>query len=563
MIVDELIAVLGYDLRGEDDRRRFQRGLDALNNRVRAFSVAATRAAVIAGGALAAGMGIAGRTIIKTAAEFEGFEVQLKTIEGSAEAAEKSLAWITQFGKTTPYEVAGITDAFVRLKAQGIDPIANDSLRTLGDAASAMNKPLMQAVEAFTDASTFQFERLKEFGITSAQAGDQVTFQFTKNGETIKETVKKDGEEIRRFLLENFGGRFAGAMDEQSRTFNGMMSNLSDSWTDFQRKIADAGFFKAITSRLQGLLDWIDRMDANGNLAKWAQSFSDALVSVIDGVTSFAARIKRHFDTIMEIISNNSEGFRRWRGVILGVLAALAIYIFPVTALFLGAAAAVEDFLTWLGGGESVIGSFIEWLKKLPGELLEAASAFGDWISNVDWEELGATAARNLVDALIATAIAVLTVNSALGEALVEMFTDIDWVGVGLDIGQGILDGLKAMGEFIKGFFLELFPIPAWLSGAVEGAPDPGSAQGPRPYLNNGGRASFLESAAEAEAGLGAGAVASSVNDSRDQSTTQTITVNQNVQQATDAPGAAAEATGRAVGSAARKAARVQAEGAR
>ncbi|MDG4869117.1 hypothetical protein P8631_14065, partial [Guyparkeria sp. 1SP6A2] len=87
---------------------------------------------------------------------------------------------------------------------------------------------------AFADAATGEFERLKEFGIKAKTQGDDVTFSWTKNGKEMTKTVKKSSNEIRAFLLETMGDRFAGAMDKQSRTWNGMMSNLGDVWSSFQ-----------------------------------------------------------------------------------------------------------------------------------------------------------------------------------------------------------------------------------------------------------------------------------------------------------------------------------------
>lgn len=160
-IVDELIAVLGYDIQDEEVLRKYEQSLNGATSKITKFAEAAGKAAAVATGIFAAGVGFLGRSVVQTTAQFEGYQEALTTIEGSSEKARQSLDWISNFGKTTPFEVAEVTEAFVALKAYGIDPIANDALRTLGDTASAMNKPLQQAVEAFADAATGEFERLK------------------------------------------------------------------------------------------------------------------------------------------------------------------------------------------------------------------------------------------------------------------------------------------------------------------------------------------------------------------------------------------------------------------
>ncbi len=362
-IVDELIAILGFEVTGEDEARRFEERLDRLNDNVDRFAINAGHLAGVASAALAGAFGLLGRAVIDTSSQFETYQATLETIEGSAEAARQSLDWIAEFGKTTPYDVAQVTEAFVALKAYGIDPIADDSLRRLGDTASAMGKPLSQAVEAFADAATGEFERLKEFGIRAQQQGDEVTFSWTQNGEELTQTVRKNSNEIRAFLLETMGDRFAGAMDRQSRTWSGMVSNLGDTWTDFQRRIGDAGFFATVSGHLQGLLDWLGRLDADGTLDRWAENLSWTLSKAADFVALVAGRIATNIAFIAENF-DILQGPLTAIGVLLGILMVRA---FPLITIFSVLALAVDDFLAYLQGGESVIGDFIQKLQDMTG----------------------------------------------------------------------------------------------------------------------------------------------------------------------------------------------------
>lgn len=168
MIVDELVAILGYDVRGEGELRKFNAGLDNAQQKASAFAASLIRIGAVAATAAAAGMAALGRSVISTSAQFEGYAATLETIEGSSDKAQKSLAWISDFAKKTPFEVAELTEAFVRLRAYGMDPTSG-LMESLGDASSAMGKSLMSAVEMIADASTGEFERLKEFGIRASQ----------------------------------------------------------------------------------------------------------------------------------------------------------------------------------------------------------------------------------------------------------------------------------------------------------------------------------------------------------------------------------------------------------
>lgn len=387
-IADELIAILGYELTGQENARKFEKTVDGLSKKLDKFAISAGKVAGYASVALASGFGFLGKSVIETSAQFETYQATLETIEGSAEKARASLDWIAEFGKTTPYDVAQVTDAFVKLKAYGIDPIADEALRTLGDTAAAMGKPLTQAVEAFADAATGEFERLKEFGIKAKTEGDNVTFAWTENGKELTETVKKSSNEIRAFLLQTMGDRFSGAMDRQSKTWNGIMSNLGDSWVDFKRRIGDAGFFDKASGYLQKILDWIGKLDADGTLDKWAERFSDSLSSGLDFFALIAERVATNVGFLI-------ENFERLEPILTPLGAAIALLItraFPLMTLFTIIALAVDDFLSYLQGGESLIGDFIEKIQELTGVSETVAEAMAG---------LGAAVAAGLAGAFL------------------------------------------------------------------------------------------------------------------------------------------------------------------
>jgi len=368
-IADELIALLGFELTGEDAARRYESTLKRVEKTAERVGNAIGRSIRIGALAATAGFTLLTRSVIGVNAQFESFETTLVTIEGSSEKAKQSMGWIAGFAKTTPYDVGQVTAAFIKLKAYGIDPLADDALRTLGDTASAMGKDLNQAVEALADAQTGEFERLKEFGIKARQEGDNVTFAWSKNGEELTKTVKKSAVEIRTFLLETMGERFTGAMDRQSRTWNGMMSNLGDTWTSFQRKIGDAGFFTHISERLSGLLAHLDELEANGTLDEWATNISNVMTTVANVIEAIATRIGENVAFLI-------ENWDSLQGTVTGLAVAigwLAMRAFPIASIFILAGLAIDDFLAYLQGGESTIGNFISWIQETTGASKELA----------------------------------------------------------------------------------------------------------------------------------------------------------------------------------------------
>jgi phage tail tape-measure protein len=144
------------------------------------------------------GVGIAalGTATLTTGATFEKLRAQLKTATGSAEGAEEALGFVREFAKNTPFQVEEITGAFIKLTNLGLAP-SEEALTAYGDTASAMGKDLDQLIEAVADATTGEFERLKEFGIKAKSEGDNVSFTFRG----VTTTVGKNAAEIEKFLI--------------------------------------------------------------------------------------------------------------------------------------------------------------------------------------------------------------------------------------------------------------------------------------------------------------------------------------------------------------------------
>lgn len=421
-IVDELVAILGFRLEGAGAARQWQQQINGAEKAALGLAASLGKVATVMGAAVATATGLLGNSVLKTAGQFEKFEATLETIEGSSEKAKKSMEWIKAFAKSTPYEVSELTDSFIKLKAYGIDPL-DGTMETLGNTASAMGKTLNQAVEAYADASTGEFERLKEFGIKAKQEGDKVTFTYQQNGKEVTKTTSKSANEIQKFLKDTWGAKFAGAMDKQSKTWGGMLSNLSDSWSAFQLKIAESGFFEKAKGQLRGLMDLLERWSNDGTADKIAKVIGDAFSTMADIIAAIADRIATH----LKFLNDNWETmgpYVKAVGIALGVLAA---YAFPLIAIFAGLALVVDDVLTYFEGGESITGKLVDWFKQLGVEIGKSIDAIKQWIKDTN-------------------------IN-------LQLWAD-SWIEAGKNMGRRLLEGLKSVGADIKQWFMDL--IPDW-----------------------------------------------------------------------------------------------------
>jgi len=225
-----------------------------------------------------AAMGAAGmfKGFIDTAARFEQVELSLTTLMGSSEKAKEAMGWITDFTARTPYELNQVAEAFIRLAAVGLDPVK--SLRMLGDTAGAMGKTLMQAVEMYVDAITGEYERMKEFGVRAAQEGERVAFHYSAAGKDMVVVANKTQESVSA-ALEQIFSRFAGGMERQASSWKGLMSNLSDSWTLFQKEVMDSeGLFLVMKAGVTAFYEEIKRLKDEGKIKEWARDMALTVV---------------------------------------------------------------------------------------------------------------------------------------------------------------------------------------------------------------------------------------------------------------------------------------------
>ena len=217
--------------------------------------------------------------------QFDVLNASMITVTGSAAAAEREFAWLKDFAATTPFALDQVVGAFVRMSSLGLDP-SRAALESFGNTASAMGKNLNQMIEAVADASTGEFERLKEFGIRARQQGETVSLTF----QGVTTTIRNSSEEITRYLTEIGNNQFAGAMAERARTLDGAISNLADTWDELFRTInnANAGGMIASTvsvanGAMQNAIKIIDAMSsaANNNAQQ-----TGAMSAIINGMTT-------------------------------------------------------------------------------------------------------------------------------------------------------------------------------------------------------------------------------------------------------------------------------------
>ncbi len=202
-------------------------------------------------------------------AQIETYLTRLTTLTGSAEKANEVLEQIKKDALKTPFDVSSLTQAESLLLATGMSANeARDDILALGDAVSASgggNAELqrmavnLQQIKNVGKASALDIKQFAyagidiyglladSMGITRAEASKMdITYDM------LSQALQKASKE---------GGKYYGAMEEQSKTYNGAMSNLKESIDVLKGEVAKDLFnaIKKIIPVLTQMFDWLGK----------------------------------------------------------------------------------------------------------------------------------------------------------------------------------------------------------------------------------------------------------------------------------------------------------------
>lgn len=186
----------------------------------------------VAGGILAIG-----KSMVESNAQMETYTTSFNTLLGSADKAQTVLADLKKFGAETPFEFPELAEAGTKLIAfnVGADELVG-KMRAIGDVAAGVNQPLGDLAEIYGKArvaGTLYAEDINQL----VGRGIPVIQEFAKQLGVSEGEVKKMASEGKITFgmldqaftdLTSEGGKFAGMMEAQSKTFSGMLSTLKD-----------------------------------------------------------------------------------------------------------------------------------------------------------------------------------------------------------------------------------------------------------------------------------------------------------------------------------------------
>tara|TARA_Y100000401_G_scaffold90548_1_gene76183 strand:- start:471 stop:2498 length:2028 start_codon:yes stop_codon:yes gene_type:complete len=216
---------------------------------------------------------------IEAGAQMEAFETRLTTVMQDAAGAKERLDELFKIGSTTPFELPGLMEAEVRLRSLGVN--SEEMLPLVMDFAGAMKVDLASAATEVGRAFQFGAGAVETMGGRTLRA--QV--KLAKGIDPLKMSVQEFQQAMVETLTDS-KGIFAGGTDKLALTFDGMLSNLQDSFFKFKKDIGDAGLFDTAKETLRAMLEFIDQ-NSDG-LRIMARVISDGLVNGLLGSVKLA-----------------------------------------------------------------------------------------------------------------------------------------------------------------------------------------------------------------------------------------------------------------------------------
>lgn len=233
-------------------------------------------------------------------AQIEQYQVALTTLTGSAEEANRIMQQIKEDAAKTPFDVAGLTQANQLLISAGVDADdAREDIIALGNAISATgggNEELsrmavnLQQIKNVGQASAldirqFAYAGIDLYGLLADYMG------ITKEEASELEITYEDLTGALKYASKE-GGKYFGAMENQSKTLNGQISTLKDNFMTFAGEAAQPlfNFLKdtAIPILNQLIGGEITIEEAMPNLT---QAILDFLTNTLNGIIEMLPQI--------------------------------------------------------------------------------------------------------------------------------------------------------------------------------------------------------------------------------------------------------------------------------
>ena len=235
-------------------------------------------------------------------AQMETYQAGLETLLGSSEKAISTMEQIKEDARTTPFDVSGLTQANRLLISTGISAEeARETILALGNAVSASgggNDELqrmsvnLQQIKNAGKATALDIRQFAYAGINIYQLLADYTGKTTEEVKDMEISYEVLSGALKQASKE--GGKFYNAMNKQSKTLKGQISNLKDGFSMLAGSLSEPVFNYIKDNILPGINDEIDNLNEmigekgiGGTLEYLIDKIIDAIPGAIDKIIEF------------------------------------------------------------------------------------------------------------------------------------------------------------------------------------------------------------------------------------------------------------------------------------
>ena len=224
-------------------------------------------------------------------AQIETYQTALTTLTGSAEEANKIIEQVKKDAASTPFEVASLVKGNQLLISAGLSAEqARDDILALGNAISATG-----GGEEELSRMVVNLQQIKNVGKASALDIKQFAYAGIDVYGLLADYTGKTREEVSELdisykdltgalkFASQEGGKYFNAMEKQSKTFNGQLSNLKDNFMAFLGEVTIPLFTflkDEVLPVINGILDGTLGIDEGIN--KLTETFLNGVMSMVN-----------------------------------------------------------------------------------------------------------------------------------------------------------------------------------------------------------------------------------------------------------------------------------------
>lgn len=360
-------------------------------------------------------------------AKMETYETAFTTLLGSAEEANRVMTQIREDAAKTPFDVDSLTAANQALVAAGVDADdARDDVLNLANAIAATGGGSAELSRMATnlqgirntgkatamDIRQFAGAGINIYGLLADAMG--VTTEEAANMEVSYEDLTKAFA-----MAAEEGGVYAGALEKQSETFTGRLSTIKDNATQLAGALTE-DLFSKLTGLQGDVMGWLGTLleaaqtgGIEGAIGAAKTILANILQSILDGMPSMMSAGIGLLLNIAQGITNALPNIM-YAGIKL--LSSLVQSIISNLPQIISTGA---QMLTTLVSG------LLKMLPYLIGELPKIINAIIDAFKNTDWLAIGMQIVNGIWEGVLALWDSLVANVTGLMDGLIGSVMDI------------------------------------------------------------------------------------------------------------------------------------------